>query len=566
MTAPSADSSGMCCESSGGSMAVAAAAGGDDPRSLRRRVEAALRGLADGRTRLEHSSTAVGELREGLGEVGVRLGVDLREIQESVVEHTAMYAKNPEVLGGMLQLVFCLDLVHGWLEQRDAKAQELERRLGLLEGGVTDCEALFVGLRGEVRACSHRLTELQEVQLACKELPLYAGLQVAWGDAGASSLSTVGATNVDSAKERAAESPAERALRREAAALRAQLQAAVAGAEKAKAAAAAAAASAAGVRTSAGLPARGGLQLQQRRGTQRPPEGVPSGAPEPGWAADEALRRENAELRARLSEVDPTAAAAAAAAAEPPLGTMPPVQGLLAGLERLEPLLASLPVALVPGMAELQEEACEAYGRLRSVLLDAAAVPGSAATAMLPGQSGARLGYPWPCQFSGGGDAWGPQASPPLRHSPPSAAAAPSWCISAPPAVLAASPVSGRVLPGGAPGGAPLWAGSPLQLGQGVLRPLHQEPVARLSSEAVSLASSAPQLVTAAAAIGRLEPLAGCGGASAGIGLVRLGTAPSPYALGAVPAAASSAPPTACFGQGLSGQGGGGVPSANRLM
>jgi len=564
VTAPSADSSGMCCASSGGSMAVAAAAGGDDPRSLRRRVEAALRGLADGRTRLEHCSEAVGELREGLCEVGVRLGVDLREIQESVVEHTAMYAKNPEVLGGMLQLVFCLDLVHGWLEQRDAKAQELERRLGLLEGGVTDCEALFVGLRGEVRACSHRLTELEEVHLACKELPLDAGLQVAWGDAGASSLSTMGATIVDSAKERAAESPAERALRREAAALRAQLQAAVAGAEKAKAAAAAAAASAAGVRTSAGLPARGGLQLQQRRGTQRPPEGVPSGAPGPGWAAEEALRRENAELRARLSEVPPTAEAAAADGA--PIATLPPVQGLLAGLERLEPLLASLPVALVPGMAELQEEACEAYGRLRSVLLDAAAVPGSAATATLPGQSGARLGCLGPCQLVGGVDAGGYQASPPLRHSPPSAAAAPSWCTSAPTAVLAASAVAGRVLPGGAPGGAPLWAGSPLQLGQGVLRPLHQEPVASLSSVAVSLASSAPQLVTAAAALGRLEPLAGCGGASAGIGLVRLGTAPSPCALGAVPAAASSSPPTACFGQGLSGQGGGGVPSANRLM
>ena len=28
--------------------------------------------------------------------------MNVREVQESVVEHSAMYAKNPEVLGGML--------------------------------------------------------------------------------------------------------------------------------------------------------------------------------------------------------------------------------------------------------------------------------------------------------------------------------------------------------------------------------------------------------------------------------------------------------------------------------
>ena len=74
--------------------------------SLRLRSEAALQALAAGR-RVAKGAQAVEELRKALEDVAPKLRVDLREVQESVIEHAAMYAKNPEVLGGMLHLVFC---------------------------------------------------------------------------------------------------------------------------------------------------------------------------------------------------------------------------------------------------------------------------------------------------------------------------------------------------------------------------------------------------------------------------------------------------------------------------
>ncbi|CAE8627811.1 unnamed protein product, partial [Polarella glacialis] len=104
------------------------------PTGLRLRAETALRALADGRTRLASGLDSVDLLRGQLDEAGTRWDLDLREVQESTVEHTAMYARNPEVLGGMLHLVFCLDLVNQWLEQRDSEAEELREQLAALRG------------------------------------------------------------------------------------------------------------------------------------------------------------------------------------------------------------------------------------------------------------------------------------------------------------------------------------------------------------------------------------------------------------------------------------------------
>ena len=59
-----------------------------------------------------------------------KLDLDLREMQESILENTAMYAKNPEVLGSMIHLVFGLDVMSQWLTARDS---ELDLRLGDLD-------------------------------------------------------------------------------------------------------------------------------------------------------------------------------------------------------------------------------------------------------------------------------------------------------------------------------------------------------------------------------------------------------------------------------------------------
>eukprot|EP00971_Amphidinium_carterae_P021464 423333-Amphidinium_carterae.1 len=102
--------------------------GPEESIALKRQTEAALSTLADGKARAKQGMQPVAELRSQLAGLVTSLGLDLREVQESVVEHAAMYANCPEVLGGMLQLVFCLELMGSWLRDRDAQVKESRRQ------------------------------------------------------------------------------------------------------------------------------------------------------------------------------------------------------------------------------------------------------------------------------------------------------------------------------------------------------------------------------------------------------------------------------------------------------
>eukprot|EP00931_Biecheleriopsis_adriatica_P058681 TRINITY_DN34998_c0_g2_i1.p1 TRINITY_DN34998_c0_g2~~TRINITY_DN34998_c0_g2_i1.p1 ORF type:complete len:154 (+),score=31.26 TRINITY_DN34998_c0_g2_i1:57-464(+) len=71
---------------------------------------------------------------------------------------------------------------------------------------------------------------------------------------------------------------------------------------------------------------------------------------------------------------------------------------MLASLEQLEPLLAAMP-ASTDLQGELQEEACEAYGRLRTTLLEAAELPHANAVTVPGDQSlPSRQQVPFPCE------------------------------------------------------------------------------------------------------------------------------------------------------------------------
>lgn len=83
-----------------------------------------------------------------------KLDLDLREVQESILENTAMYAKNPEVLGSMIHLVFGLDVMSQWVTARDS---ELDLRLG-------DLDALQQEQLKHRRALEEMTTELQELR------------------------------------------------------------------------------------------------------------------------------------------------------------------------------------------------------------------------------------------------------------------------------------------------------------------------------------------------------------------------------------------------------------------
>jgi len=281
----------------------------EDPRILLRRVEAALQTLSDGRARVAAGAEAVEHLRRQLDQVRTPLALDLREVQESVVEHAAMYARNPEVLGGMLHLVFCFDLVRAWLNERDVNAQSLERRLRDVEGQLGACRQYLREVEGEARACGERAAALA----------LAADL---------------GRISQGSRQRAAANAHHEVAVQADECWLE---PSAITGADNAARAA-----------NAEVLVALKELQL------------------------------ENDTLRAKLALKEVTGLRRA------PLATAAasPAQGLVEVLEQLEPMLASLP--LEPEMVELQEEACDAYGRLRSIILEAASMPQSIA-AMLPG-------------------------------------------------------------------------------------------------------------------------------------------------------------------------------------
>merc|ERR1712232_196935 len=80
----------------------------------------------------------------------------------------------------------------------------------------------------------------------------------------------------------------------------------------------------------------------------------------------------------------------AVAAAATATGRVAPPERMLIWLEELEPMLAMLPVGVVPGMEHIQEDACEAYGRLREALWAAASTQ-HPQMATLPGGSQARV-------------------------------------------------------------------------------------------------------------------------------------------------------------------------------
>ncbi|CAJ1386020.1 unnamed protein product [Effrenium voratum] len=130
----------------------------------RRRAAAALRQLGEGARRAQRATEALALLQQELAATECRLGVDLRQVQESTVEHAAMYAKNPEVLGGMLQLVFCLDLVHQWEQSTDHQIKDLQAQLQSISAEFLQCRGMMEKLSREVQALRATDTETQELR------------------------------------------------------------------------------------------------------------------------------------------------------------------------------------------------------------------------------------------------------------------------------------------------------------------------------------------------------------------------------------------------------------------
>jgi len=288
------------------------------------RARAALQTLSEGKFRTAGGLDSVTELQQRLkslaGQFDLQGGdIDLREVQESIVEHAAMYANCPEVLGGMLQLVFCLDHVRGWLEQRDLAVQDALSQLDTLQRNFEDCSAHVTELGMEVRNCIQRASTL-ELELS-----------------------------LQGAASPCARSP---------------------------------------VSCARGLSPKNGFMRFSRAGKQQISVDLQALEDDEQNTQLEELRLENTKLQNRVAEAaaetaaarsaaeaarnaaEQTAAAAAQAASSQELRLESSPLGLL---EKLEPMLAGLPVGMVPGMSELQEEACEAYGRLRQLLIVAAA-------------------------------------------------------------------------------------------------------------------------------------------------------------------------------------------------
>lgn len=314
---------------------------GSATNALLVRARAALQALSDGKVRAASGIDSVDELQDRLralsGQKTLReSGIDLREVQESVVEHAAMYANCSEVLGGMLQLVFCLDHFRNWLEQRDLDIQEGLAQLDTLRRDFEDSGARITQLGTEVRTCVERASEF-ELELATRA-----------GDA-ASSL----------ARSATLRSPlAAKSLRNV-------------------------------VRSPPGSGRFVSVDLHALEMSEENEQ------IEQNFRLVEELREEIKYLRDRLTAANAEAAAArnaaevaknaaeeTAAAAATVLANraaatasnqeLRPASSPLEILEQLEPLLAGLPVGIVPGMSELQEEACDVYGHLRSLLMKAA--------------------------------------------------------------------------------------------------------------------------------------------------------------------------------------------------
>lgn len=308
------------------------------------RARAALQALSDGKVRTASGLDSVKELQGRLeafsGQCELQgFGVDLRQVQESIVEHAAMYANCDEVLGGMLQLTFCLDHVRSWLEQRDLAVQDALSQMDTLQRNYEDCSFYVTELGMEVRNCAKHASTL-ELELALRGR----------GGGEVRAPSNPGASPLSSAR---------------------------------------------GGRS----PSAGFMRISQTGpGISVDLEALEAESDQTAWL--EELRRENVSLRNRLAETAAETAAVrsaaqrsaeaaqnaaeqtAVAAAQVAASCSPAVRlpqelrtdaSALEILEKLEPALASLPVGLVPGMSELQEEACETYGRLRQLLIVAAA-------------------------------------------------------------------------------------------------------------------------------------------------------------------------------------------------
>lgn len=303
-------------------------------QSLTFRARAALKALSDGRIRTVGDLNAVSDLQQRLTDLVTKFsllgdGIDLREVQESVVEHAAMYAKSREVFGGMLQLVFCLDTIRTWLEQRDDVVRDALVELGRLRHECQDGVNRISEMSTEVKALES--TEASPTHANMDMLDKAVGRVSAMSTASgmqSSPAQDVKMFNVDlqALEMEAADETRKRLqdLEQENVELRNRLAEATA-----EAAAACTAA-----------------------------ETAKQAAEESAAAAAEAAQRHQALLAAlpTLSSPEPT-----------------PESSALVVLEKLEPMLVALPVGRVPGMSELQEEACETYGRLRSLLIKAAA-------------------------------------------------------------------------------------------------------------------------------------------------------------------------------------------------
>lgn len=308
------------------------------------RARAALQVLGDGKVRTANGIESVKELQERLNELAGLTGMDLREVQESIVEHAAMYANCPEVLGGMLQLVFCLDTVRDWLEQRDRAMQDTLSQLDTLQRNFEDCTNHITELGVEVRNCT-KLASTLEGAVVTQPALVVPSPHLTRAAAAPPKSPQRRQEHVISVDLQALEADAENdklvvELRHENKDLwsqcselhrrLAQADAEVAAARQDKAAACSAA------------------------------EAARSAAEQTAAAAEEAVA-----MRGQSSP--------AACSREMQLQQQRHEPSALGVLEQLEPLLAGLPVGVVPGMSELQEEACEVYGRLRSLLITAAA-------------------------------------------------------------------------------------------------------------------------------------------------------------------------------------------------
>jgi len=363
-------------------MAVDDAAAGDEdghnPRRLLFRAESALRTLASCRAKAEGGSESVAELRLRLGEIGPTLGVDLREVQENLVEHAAMYSNCPEVLGGMLQLVFCIDVVCAWVAERDSRQNHFEHKLDTVESCLRECRESLSKCADEAKACAENAAALElAVELSkLSDAPLRAHKETVHQPEPPLSATNTPAKKTDvfcvDLHELAKGGEASKIvvdedtefLRQELVDIARELHDAhrtnrelCTNVEDARADAAAA------------LEAKAAAEAVAQNALAAAAAATPPVVPRP------APILAMGSMYIPCSSPDEHMQAIVANAAASTAASGPPAQRMLLWLEQLEPMLATLPVGVVPGMDEMQEDACEAYAQLRATLWEATSSP-----------------------------------------------------------------------------------------------------------------------------------------------------------------------------------------------